>query len=117
MNDQTSSTKIPAYPSKHNLAADIADRIHGMNLDSKINNATVIETLVSPVYEALHNAQLKIGLLKLQRDNLVRMEEEQRMRANLLRKKVDDFEAVLTKIANGGNKSSESLLAEEALKR
>lgn len=79
---------IPKYPTKHNLAADIADRIRGMQADSSTNNATVITNLLDPVYQALFDAELKIGLLKAQRDNLVRMEENQRMLANRLREQI-----------------------------
>ena len=83
-------TPILSYPTKHNLAADLADRIPGMQADSKMNNATVIESLVDPVYRALQEAQLEITMLKSQRDHLTRMEEEQRMLANQFREQLSE---------------------------
>ena len=88
--DKSMDSPTPSYPTKHNLAADLADRIPGMNLDSKMNNATVIESLVDPVYRALQEAQLEITMLKSQRDHLTRMEEEQRMLANQFREQLSE---------------------------
>lgn len=79
------SNQIPKCPTRPNLAADIADRIAGMQLDSRTNNAQTIETLLSPVYDQLHNEQLKVGLLKLQVTNLTKMAEEAQAQVRQLR--------------------------------
>ena len=86
--DKSMDSPTPSYPTKHNLAADLADRIPGMKADSKMNNATVIESLVDPVYRALHEAQIQITMLKSQRDHLVACEERQRMLAEQFREQI-----------------------------
>ncbi len=44
-------------PTIHLLAADIAGRIREMRLDSNINNAAVIETLLEPIYRRIKDAE------------------------------------------------------------
>jgi hypothetical protein len=49
-------------PTIHSLAADVADRIPGMQADCKLNNAQVITQLLQPVYEHIRQQQ-ELGAL------------------------------------------------------
>jgi hypothetical protein len=60
----------------HNLAADISDRIEGMQCDAKWNNAQVIESLLKPVYEELTNTRIKLSLAIMHRCEVEREVEQ-----------------------------------------
>lgn len=100
-------------PTIHNLAADIADRIEGMNLDSRLNNAEVIATLIKPVYEELTAARAanfacqreldrmdkEVTHLREQRDHAVRMEETMRMEKNALQRLINQQQTTEPQLA------------------
>lgn len=81
-------------PTKHNLAADIADRFHGPNRDSsKHNTAAVVATLLEPLYQEILDLRTKNSLLTTMKDHLTAMEERQRSLANELRAQLEQLRA------------------------
>lgn len=44
-------------PTIHNLSSDIANRIAGMQADSRLNNCEVIATLLKPLYDEIARCQ------------------------------------------------------------